>query len=82
MGAGRRFASVAAGNRHGMNLAMLIVGIACTLAGGYSAARREAFVARHRARADRRSAQPPMAYAVVGATLGLAGIVLILAAIS
>ena len=64
-----------------MTIAVLVVGTTCLIVGGYSLARRDRVVARLTARPDAHNVQPPMAFAVMGVILGLAGIGLILSAI-
>jgi hypothetical protein len=66
-----------------MSIAQAVVGVACLLVGGHNVIRREAIVARHRQRNPGKvSIQPPMAYAVSGGIVALAGIVFILAALA
>ena len=65
-----------------VNIAMLILGIGCVLVGSYSLIGRNVIVSRLRARPDAGRVQPPIAYAVVGIILGLAGIFWILTVVS
>ena len=65
-----------------MSIVQAVIGVACLLVGGHNVVRREAIVARLQRRSTGKvSIQPPMAYAVSGGIVALAGIVFILAAL-